>query len=57
MWFRDDFIEYARVSRCIKAHFALTAIIFYTFELPFFGAFVYRLGREVLNLERGVQLP
>ena len=21
------------------------------------GAFVYRLGREVLNLERGVQLP
>ena len=24
---------------------------------PSFGAFVYRLGREVLNLERGVQLP
>ena len=23
----------------------------------FCGAFVYRLGREVLNLERGVQLP
>ena len=22
-----------------------------------FGAFVYRLGRQILNLERGVQLP
>ncbi len=28
--------------------------VFYTRP---FGAFVYRLGREVLNLERGVQLP
>lgn len=31
--------------------------MFYTYDRHDFGAFVYRLGREVLNLERGVQFP
>ena len=32
-------------------------VLVYNYESFNYGAFVYRLGRKVLNLERGVQLP
>ncbi len=34
-----------------------TAFLCFIIRFCSSGAFVYRLGREVLNLERGVQLP